>query len=92
MRAYGRGKPPVALWVGRVVAVIVLQRVGYTVALVGEVISRHSETESGNPRRLDGNNQIPAESSMSKNALNMGFSWHQEENGKDLVDRMVMGK
>ena len=67
-----------------------IQRVGYTGALVGEVISETYETEletlaawmeQPDPRRIV----------MSKDALNMGFSWHQEENGK-IWWTMVMGK
>ncbi|HDY94119.1 MULTISPECIES: CAP domain-containing protein [Sulfitobacter] len=67
-----------------------IQRVGYTGALVGEVISETYETEletlaawmeQPDTRRIV----------MSKDALNMGFSWHQEENGK-IWWTMVMGK
>jgi uncharacterized protein YkwD len=67
-----------------------IQRVGYTGALVGEVISETYETEletlaawmeQPDTRRIV----------MSTDALNMGFSWHQEENGK-IWWTMVMGK
>lgn len=67
-----------------------IQRVGYTGSLVGEVISETYETEletlaawmeQPDTRRII----------MSPNATNMGFSWHQEDNGK-IWWTMVLGK
>lgn len=67
-----------------------IQRVGYTGALVGEVISETYETEmetlaawmeQPDTRRII----------MASDAVNMGFSWHQESNGK-IWWTMVMGK
>ncbi len=67
-----------------------IQRVGYTGALVGEVISESYETEletlaawmdKPDTRRII----------MAPDAMNMGFSWHQENNGK-IWWTMVMGK
>ena len=67
-----------------------IQRVGYTGALVGEVISETYETEletlAAWMEKPDTRRII-----MSKDALNMGFSWHQENNGK-IWWTMVMGK
>jgi len=66
-----------------------LQRVGYTGGLVGEVISETYETEletlaawmdQPDTRRVI----------MSPQARNMGFSWHQESNGK-IWWTLVMG-
>jgi len=66
-----------------------IQRVGYPGTLVGEVISETYETEletlaawmdQPDTRRII----------MSKDAVNMGFSWHQESNGK-IWWTMVMG-
>ena len=66
-----------------------IQRVGYTGGLVGEVISETYETEletlaawmdEPETRRII----------LSPEARNMGFSWHQEANGK-LWWTMVLG-
>ncbi len=67
-----------------------IQRVGYTGALVGEVISETYETEletlaawmeQPDTRRII----------MAPDARNMGFSWHQESSGK-IWWTMVLGK
>ncbi|MFT6090168.1 MAG: hypothetical protein ACJAWM_000282 [Sulfitobacter sp.] len=67
-----------------------IQRVGYTGALVGEVISETYETEletlaawmeQPDTRRII----------MASDAQNMGFSWHQESSGK-IWWTMVLGK
>lgn len=67
-----------------------IQRVGYTGALVGEVISETYETEletlaawmeQPDTRRII----------MASDAVNMGFSWHQESNGK-IWWTLVIGK
>ncbi|MBO28129.1 MAG: hypothetical protein CML61_05125 [Rhodobacteraceae bacterium] len=66
-----------------------IQRVGYTGGLVGEVISETYETEletltawmdSPDTRRII----------LAPEARNMGFSWHQESNGK-IWWTMVLG-
>lgn len=67
-----------------------IQRVGYPGMLVGEVISETYETEletlaawmdKPDTRRII----------MAKDAVNMGFSWHQENNGK-IWWTLVLGK
>ena len=67
-----------------------IQRVGYTGALVGEVISESYETEletlaawmdKPDTRRII----------MDSSAMKMGFSWHQENNGK-IWWTMVLGR
>ena len=66
-----------------------IQRVGYTGSLVGEVISETYETEletlaawmdQPDTRRII----------MAPEAVNLGFSWHQENNGK-IWWTMVIG-
>lgn len=67
-----------------------IQRVGYTGALIGEVISETYETEletlaawmeQPDTRRII----------MAPEAVNLGFSWHQESNGK-IWWTMVLGE
>ncbi|MEM6304966.1 MAG: CAP domain-containing protein [Pseudomonadota bacterium] len=66
-----------------------VQRVGYTGGLVGEVISETYETElqtlAAWMEQPDTRRVI-----MDAEARNMGFSWHQENNGK-IWWTLVMG-
>jgi uncharacterized protein YkwD len=58
-----------------------VQRAGYSGAMLGEAISETYETEL---ETLGAWMQEPGtrEVLLDKNAVNMGFAWHQEKNGK----------